>query len=284
MAVGQFVEAGEDLVEQAQHLRRGHVGGHGREAHDVGEQHRDLLASHGAERLVTPRQLIDHGGREVAGEVRAFAGGAGLAHDERLGAPHDKREDDGAQQQEHELLDVHAQVDVGGIEGASGRARIAGIPQQRAGLEHDPDDGHGPGERRGDTGPEHEGGRVADGHVRHEQEQVADGRVPERHLRRAVPAQHDRHEHDGEHDDDGVDRAEDESEPASARVAQLVLRDAEHSQRQDDGLEVVELGRRLDEGEQHAGDGEHDERDEARDEELAALHARPRHQSARIAS
>ena len=84
-----------DHLDRASAIR---IGG---ETDDVGEQHRDILGSNLLQRFVVLGQLLDHIGRKVTRKVGPFAFNAGVADQQRVGAPYRQRQRQG-NGQEHD--------------------------------------------------------------------------------------------------------------------------------------------------------------------------------------
>ena len=155
----------------------------GREADDVGEQHRDLARRRRAEALGrAPRQRIGDVGRHVAGEVRPRHLGPGLPLEGAAGAPDRRRQegrDDGG---ERELVPQGADPHIGGVEDdreglvAGGRRALAHAPRPGDGVVAaiDRQEPGRPDRHRAQAGPQHRQGRVGEGGAGEIEEEVED--------------------------------------------------------------------------------------------------------------
>ena len=189
MAEHFLFHAAVKVPQQRHDLLRRHLLGHGREAHQVGEEHADRLPAHAAQRLVSPGERVHHLGREVAGEVAAGALGLGPLGHQRARAPDQERQA-GTHQQEHDHLVLVLEdrgvvrIEVGGEHG--GAAAPAGRIGDGPGPRHDPEKADRPGADAAQSGPQEERRSERERGLHEEDEEVHETGVAERHRQRQL--------------------------------------------------------------------------------------------------
>ena len=176
----EFAQQGNDPLRRL-------VFGHAGKADDIGEQHRDRLSPHDAQRLVRLGQLVDDPRREIAGEIGALARRSGLANHQATRSPHTRSRNACDEQQDDHVLGPDVEVDEPRIEMLREElvGRHVGVMierRDRARQAHDQVHAQAPRDRCADTRPNHELRRIAQRDDRDEDEEIHDRATAQHHL------------------------------------------------------------------------------------------------------